>query len=405
MTLRVFAACLFLTIFAFAGFAQDDPEETAEALRQRLQSEQERAEQIERQRVKLERDVNFRQRRIDNVKDAMRIYEYNIEQSQRIIDGARREIESIERRQREREALWTGCVRTLGGRIAQSVSESDIQRMRNRLAIEAAHQIAVELFKGQKAEDPRLHELKTLVNEKENYQERIRTVYMPADEKKIEKEQALIASRAEQLDSAQAASSEIASSIQTLKNTIQAVQEKIQRVQEERRRQLAARPTPTPSPSPAPSNGRTLSATRSNERYERFADRKGRLSWPAPGKLLRPFGEYLHPKFNVSITNTGIDVETAAGVSVRAVAEGEVIYVGEIAGMGRTVIIDHGDEYLGIYGKLRPQVQLNQVLNSGQVVGTADGSGGESGKVYHFELRLGDAPLNPIAWLKRPDGL
>ena len=86
--------------------------------------------------------------------------------------------------------------------------------------------------------------------------------------------------------------------------------------------------------------------------------------------------------------------------ALAAAADGEVMYAGEIPGMGESVILDHGGDYLTVYGNLRPRVQKNDWVTAGQVLGSVNGnSAGRA--VYHFELRKGNAPLNPIVWLRR----
>jgi septal ring factor EnvC (AmiA/AmiB activator) len=400
--------CIFLTFFSVLAVNAQDADIDPNALKEKLKEEQARAKKIEQQRVKLERNVEYRQQKLNSVKKNLRIYEYNLDQAQKVIDGAQKEIEGIKKRNLERLELFRACSAAIESHLLQNVSNSNVLQVKSDSVQNTAAQIAQVLFAAMKEEEPRLKELQRIVDEKSSYQQRIRNVYLPADLEKQETYQEVIVKNEEALQQTQAASVEISSSIQTLRNNLRAAQQKIESLQAAFQRTKAVA-TPAPVKSSISEQQKAVantpqSATNRVRTYQSFVDRKGQLAWPAEGQLIRPFGEYTHPTLQVKMTNAGVDMETQHGAKIKAAADGEVMYAGEIPGMGEAVVIDHGGEYLTVYGNIKPVVQKNEWVVSGQSLGTVTvNSAGQT--IYHFELRKGNAPLNPIAWLRRLSNL
>ncbi len=98
----------------------------------------------------------------------------------------------------------------------------------------------------------------------------------------------------------------------------------------------------------------------------------------------------------------GIDIEAELGASVRTVADGTVVSVGQDPFMGMTVTIDHGDGLISVYKNLSPDLSDSikegaQILE-GEIIGTV----GESAIIeiadephLHFELTLNQEPIDP----------
>ncbi len=396
-----FLACFLPLTSLLAQDAGPDPS----ALKAKLLEEQARARKIESQRLNLERNVKQRQNRLKTVNKSLKIYEYNLDQAQKVLDAALKEIQGIQNRNAERLELLRACSNSIEDQLLKNVADSQVSRVRGQSIQTTASEIANDLFAAIKAEQPRLKELQRIVEEKTAYQERIRMVYLPADLVKQEKQQDSILKSEEKLQETKAASVQIASSIETLKENVLAAQKKIEKLQAEFQRTKKA-PTPVPTPSSQTAQRPSVpvgSVTNRVEVYVKFEDRKGKLPWPAVGRLARPFGEYVHPALQVKMTNAGVDIETPPGAALQSAAAGEVMFVGEIPGMGESVIVDHGGDYLTVYGNLRTRVSKNAWVRAGQELGNVI-SNSAGRPVYHFELRKGSAPLNPIAWMERlPD--
>ncbi len=89
-----------------------------------------------------------------------------------------------------------------------------------------------------------------------------------------------------------------------------------------------------------------------------FKKRKGALPWPVNGSIAHRFGE--QRQGNVSWD--GLRIRAAAGVDVRAVHYGRVVYADWLRGQGMLVILDHGDGFMSLYAH-------NDVLLRSQVNG------------------------------------
>lgn len=133
-----------------------------------------------------------------------------------------------------------------------------------------------------------------------------------------------------------------------------------------------------------------------------FARGQGQLDWPLRGTVVGRFGPEKHPRFNTTIQNNGIDIETAIGTAVRAVAKGRVDYTNEdYATYGQMIILNHGDGYYTLYAHLSSiGVATGAEVTPGQVIGRSGDSGSLKGAVLHFEVRRGGAALDPLDWLQ-----
>ncbi len=111
---------------------------------------------------------------------------------------------------------------------------------------------------------------------------------------------------------------------------------------------------------------------------------KGRFQWPLTGAILSEFG----PKPGGQ-SNDGINIQADAGAAVRAAADGEVIYAGDIVpGFGNLVLLRHADGWATVYGNLgRIDVKMQQKVTQGQQIGQAGMSGGVPEPQLHFEAR------------------
>jgi septal ring factor EnvC (AmiA/AmiB activator) len=133
-----------------------------------------------------------------------------------------------------------------------------------------------------------------------------------------------------------------------------------------------------------------------------FADNRGRLLWPvARGFISQRFGRHSHPVLkNVVVENRGIDIQTSAGEPVRAIFNGKVLTVANIAGMNNIVMIQHG-EYFTVYAKLRSvSVSEGQQVTMRQPIGTVY-TNGEGTSELQFQVWRNSANLNPENWLGR----
>lgn len=131
-----------------------------------------------------------------------------------------------------------------------------------------------------------------------------------------------------------------------------------------------------------------------------FASKRGNLVWPCQGEVIGYFGIETHPKFGTIIRNNGIDIKSSMAAQVRAVAEGNVSFAGEVSGLGRCVIIAHGDGFYSLYGRLESiKVREGMDVGEAEVIGTIGETSSPEGAVLHFEIRKGKQALDPLTWL------
>ncbi len=144
----------------------------------------------------------------------------------------------------------------------------------------------------------------------------------------------------------------------------------------------------------------SLNKKTKEKRYASLKKRKGILSWPVKGKVVSLFGKKVHPEFKTVYFSSGIDILAKEGEKVRAAADGEVIYVGSMRGLGKLVIIYHGGNIATIYAYLKDVLVKNHdVIRRGTVIGTVGLSPKTGDPTLHFEVRVDTAPVDPLQWL------
>lgn len=120
------------------------------------------------------------------------------------------------------------------------------------------------------------------------------------------------------------------------------------------------------------------------------------MSIPVSGKCIRNYGWHDSPVDDSRLFHPGVDIQASPGTPVRAALNGEVSEVKEDPELGRLVVISHGD-ITGIYGKLGEiLVSPGQVVQEGEIIGKVGDEG-----YFHFEVRRGGEPLDPVQFFQR----
>ena len=128
-----------------------------------------------------------------------------------------------------------------------------------------------------------------------------------------------------------------------------------------------------------------------------FSAHKGRYPWPVKGKLGVRFGE---TKAVGKLKWSGIIIESAAGNVVKTIADGEVVYADWLQGFGMLVILDHGDNYMTLYGGNRDlSVHAGDWVEFGATIATVGDSVGLKRPGLYFEIRHNAKPVNPETWI------
>jgi septal ring factor EnvC (AmiA/AmiB activator) len=139
-----------------------------------------------------------------------------------------------------------------------------------------------------------------------------------------------------------------------------------------------------------------------NYAAEGFGRQKGKLPWPAEGKVALPYGSQKDLQFDTTVFRNGIHIQADASADARAVSEGKVIFAEWFKGFGQLVIINHGSGYHSLYGNLSEIFShVGDIIKANQVIGKVGTSGILDAPGLYFEIRYNGKPLDPIQWLQR----
>lgn len=94
----------------------------------------------------------------------------------------------------------------------------------------------------------------------------------------------------------------------------------------------------------------------------------------------------------------GYDMAQSCGSTIYAVGPGTVITAGTYYDYGNTVLIDHGDGVITLYGHMQwnsLRVDAGQTVTAGTPLGAEGNTGRSFGCHLHFEIRSNGARLDP----------
>lgn len=132
-----------------------------------------------------------------------------------------------------------------------------------------------------------------------------------------------------------------------------------------------------------------------------FSKLKGVLTWPVSGSLLYDFGQLRAGQLKWN----GVVLAAPRGREVRSIYHGRVVFADWLVGMGLLVIVDHGDNYMTLYGYNETTLKsAGDWVAPGDVIATVGDSGGQQQTGLYFEVRQGTRPLNPRSWVTRQPG-
>ncbi len=127
-----------------------------------------------------------------------------------------------------------------------------------------------------------------------------------------------------------------------------------------------------------------------------FAAQKGQLPYPISSPISRYFGTQAG-SFGITIQSTGLDFAIEKTTKVRAIYPGVIIYADKMAGYGKIIIIDHGQQYYSLYAGLTKFLKVKgDTVKAGDFIGYTPING-----TMHFEIRHKSKPLDPALWLNK----
>ncbi len=124
--------------------------------------------------------------------------------------------------------------------------------------------------------------------------------------------------------------------------------------------------------------------------------------WPVHGVVTLEFGA---SDFPFQLFHTGIDIanpHSQIGDPITPFTEGTVTFAGESPiGLGKHVIIDHGDNITSFYGHMSAVYAVKgQKVKPGDVIGLEGQSGWATGPHVHFQIDVYGIPVNPRTFLQ-----
>ncbi len=126
------------------------------------------------------------------------------------------------------------------------------------------------------------------------------------------------------------------------------------------------------------------------------------MQWPVRGDVTSGFGERMNPMGSGSEFHPGLDIAADEGAPIAAASAGRVISAGPDAGYGNLIIVDHGNGVTTRYGHCAQiYARVGEMVAAGQSIGAVGSTGRSTGPHVHFEVRVGDEPVDPMQFLQR----
>lgn len=131
-----------------------------------------------------------------------------------------------------------------------------------------------------------------------------------------------------------------------------------------------------------------------------FRELKGKLIWPASGRIISKFGRQWNPKLKTTTENPGIDIKGKPGTPVHTILGGIVTTITFIRGYGTTIIIDHGGGFYSVYSHVtKVSTNIDSEVQVNDIIAYMGDSGSISGSQLHFEIWGRGQKLDPEKWL------
>jgi septal ring factor EnvC (AmiA/AmiB activator) len=151
---------------------------------------------------------------------------------------------------------------------------------------------------------------------------------------------------------------------------------------------LAKQQQAAPPPKP------NITAQKPNTPFSRLT---GRLAWPVSGKLLANYGS---PRNLGKLKWQGIVIASPTGNEVRATAAGQIVFADWLRGFGLLVIIDHGEQYMTLYGNNETLLrEAGEYVQAGDIIAQSGEQGIRGLAGLYFEIRHRGSPTDPLKWL------
>lgn len=125
------------------------------------------------------------------------------------------------------------------------------------------------------------------------------------------------------------------------------------------------------------------------------------LMQPIRGRFSSSFGRQRYFNGQRRSSHTGLDIAAPLGTAIGAATTGKVVRTGEYFFTGNTIIIDHGQGVVTLYGHLDTiKVIPGQIVKIGEVIGTVGKTGRATGPHLHWSVSLNQNMIDPTLIMK-----
>ena len=123
---------------------------------------------------------------------------------------------------------------------------------------------------------------------------------------------------------------------------------------------------------------------------------RGKLRLPVKGDIVAKFGS----KRGDGQSWKGVFIRAPEGTDVKAIAGGRIVFADWLRGFGNLVIVDHGHQYLSIYGNNQAVLKrAGDPVKAGDIIASAGNSGGNEQSGLYFEMRHQGRAIDPFQWI------
>lgn len=134
-----------------------------------------------------------------------------------------------------------------------------------------------------------------------------------------------------------------------------------------------------------------------------FFEHKGNLPAPVEARPTREYGAFVDPAFRFRLMLKGFFYSGTAQSAVKSVFAGKVVFAQALPGFGKTVIVDHGDNYYTVYAfASKLAVHKGAEVREGETLAWAGARSPLFGPGLYFEIRHFTEAIDPRGWIKEP---
>lgn len=155
-------------------------------------------------------------------------------------------------------------------------------------------------------------------------------------------------------------------------------------------------PALAPSHEPAAGSGQGAAGDSQNADASATAQATQPMAAPTTGDITSEYGWRSDPFKGKQAWHAGMDIAAAEGDAVSACWDGTVVFAGHKGGYGNVVEVEHPGGWKSVYGHLRSYgVKVGDTVAAGGKIAEVGSTGRSTGPHLHFELRRGDATVDP----------